>query len=889
MRGLIVPRTCLGPSATEASACTITRVNKRRTQQQTFIKNTLSKTPNMEHLPAVPTRTVHGLETVPYVCKKSYDREPFLTYPIRENKPYFIPDTAANVNIVIGKSSILEYERLYPTPNKDFEAFCQTWLFFGLINEFLGDFCNSEDFVRPEPAGDGRTLSTSRLPELVRRWLESIEDGSSTITYDHIAKCLYTTFNTLKAAGPEFDLRVKFCIASIGELFEYAANKAFNVEDEVLYNKCPATWRRHLGNTSFVERLERSGWCPSQIDIMMRSSTTVQSLHFFASMQNFNSAERHRLCNTKKCVAYQTDLEDYKTQHATTQCECKDLNIDISDLNAVLATGALPLLRIREAEKLEELTMEIVASQPDSKYLALSHVWADGLGNSNGNALPRCQLLQLSKLTENLRTKLSPESPQAELLFWCDTLLCPTAAGAAKSQVLKQMREIYEQATCVLVLDASLRLCESEAMGPEETCARIIASGWMRRLWTFQEGALSTHNGRLWFQFRDQAVNSHYLWQNLKTLFNSDMCRRGLALDILGRMRTLMKFFHRETGANIATVEKAFEHRSVSVPSDEPLLIGTLLGLDVAGILDDSDGSNETRVHRMWSLMSASVHGIPKSILFRLGPRLKEEGYRWAPSSLLDHEDDNAVLQTMLKNDDQGTRTEHGLMVRLPGHNISFPQRPSWLPVNAWNIQMDEKRVYMRDDEAFWYEVRRRWPNEEGDFLSKEAFSSAMQSHTDLWVTYLETGFQARSDGAQQTCTALLTRLVREGSEVKYVRSYMHINVLRSRKVVCGIFEAAYQCAQKLIESAPARQLANMSNDGIDMESPEYQAAFDALQPEILRITESEENEVARITARQISGRNDDVLFGAFIRSMFLGYYAIMGPRTPDNQQWCVD
>ena len=80
-----------------------------------------------------------------------------------------------------------------------------------------------------------------------------------------------------------------------------------------------------------------------------------------------------------------------------------------------------------------------------------------------------------------------------------------------------------------------------------------------------------------------------------------------------------------------------------------------------------------------------------------------------------------------------------------------------------------------------------------------------------------------------------------------------------------------------------------MSKDGIDMESPEYQAAFDALQPEILRITEIEENDLARTTARQFSGGDDDVLFGALVRSMFLGYYVIMGPRTPDNQQWCVD
>lgn len=34
---------------------------------------------------------------------------------------------------------------------------------------------------------------------------------------------------TLMSAGPEFDLSVKFCIASVGELFEYATNKAFGI------------------------------------------------------------------------------------------------------------------------------------------------------------------------------------------------------------------------------------------------------------------------------------------------------------------------------------------------------------------------------------------------------------------------------------------------------------------------------------------------------------------------------------------------------------------------------------------------------------------------------------------------------------------------------------
>ena len=801
-----------------------------------------------------------------------------MTYPVRENRPEIIPDAAK-----AGKEPLWEHERHHPTPNKKFEAFCQTWLFFGLINELLGNICESADFVRPEKIGDSRTISTSRLGALVEQWVSSVQDGSCTMTYEHVAKCLRLTHTTLMAAGPEFDLSVKFCIASVGELFEYAANKAFGIGYHLFENKCPDAWRTPFGEFTWVERLRKSGWCPSHIEIIVGSPASLQSMYFFASMHDLVSAGSHGLCDRMKCVAYQTDLKSYATRHDTKDCRCEELCVDASSLDAVLTTGALALLRIREVETLDELAVEVVPSQPHSRYLTLSHIWADGLGNAKANALPRCQLLQLRKYTQSLEAKLNPNGQQTELLFWCDTLCCPADPGEGKKRVLAQMKTIYERATCVLVLDASIRFYESEAMAPEEICARILASGWMRRLWTFQEGALSADKGRLWFQFHDKAVDFHSLWEEI-VRFKSDWARKGLTTDILVRMRLLNDFFRRETGADLNTVDAALRHRSVSVSSDEPLLIGTLLGLDVAGILN---GSDETRIHRMWSLMPAAVRGVPKSILFRLGPRLKEEGYRWAPSSMLYHEESNATLTTRGMENYQGTPIEHGLMVQLSGYHIRFPKCPNGLPANPWNISMDTNLLYMRDDEACWYVVRRRWPTAEGDYLYKDQLNSAaMRSNTNLWVTFLETDFQARSDSFQQTNMALLTRLAQESNDVKYVHSYMHIQVFQFQTNFCELFEAAYRCAQKLAESGPAQRLADMSKEGIDMESPEYKAVFDTLKPEIHHIATIDR---AMAAARQSSGNDDDVIFGGIVRLIFIGRYAIMGPRTPDTQQWCVD
>ena len=835
----------------------------------------------MNHLPIASTGTVEDLEIVPYVCEKPYDGGPFLTYPIRENRPEIVPDADR-----ASMQSLVEYERFHPTPNKIFESFCQTWLFFGLINELLGSICQPEDFVRPGEGGDCKIISTSRLPGLVRQWMTSVEDGVSPMTYEHVAECLRLSYAYLLAAGPKFDPSVKFCIASIGELFSFATNIAFGIENLVLNNKCPASWYRHVGKTPWIERLGASGWCPSQIEVMMSSTLSLQTLHFYASMKAPALARRHDMCDDLKCVAYQTNLTDYQTQHVNKECGCKELYVDMSRLNAVVSTGAIALLRIREVESLDELTAEIVASEPDSCYLALSHVWADGLGNAKANALPRCQLLRLSRLADRLRVNLDLEKPQVELLLWCDTLCCPVAPGEAKNQVLAQMRNIYERARCVLVLDASLTLYEIGAMSPEETCAQIIFSGWMRRLWTLQEGALPAPNKRLWFQFRDQVLNFQSLRGPIAELFNNDWSQRGLATDLIGQTRFLLGFFHPELVANLDTVVSAFKYRSVSVPLDEPLLIGTLLGLDVAGILN---GSEKTRMRRMWSLMPAAVHGVPQSILFRLGPRLSETGYRWAPSTIMYDEETNMILGTKQEGIGKGIPTEHGLVVRLSGYHMSFPERPRGLPVDLWNLNMDENLLFMRDEEANWYLVSRRWTGAEGDYLSKDRFSSIMRTRTDLWVTLLETGFLARSDSIQQASTALITTLVREADEVKYVNSYMHIHVWRYGKSSRQMIDAAYGCAQKLAESEPAQRLAKVGDEEINMELPDYKALIDALKSEVHRTAVSGEFDVGRKLARQSSGKDDDVLFEEMVRLIFVARYAIMGPKTPESQQWCVD
>ena len=243
---------------------------------------------------------------------------------------------------------------------------------------------------------------------------------------------------------------------------------------------------------------------------------------------------------------------------------------------------------------------------------------------------------------------------------------------------------------------------------------------------------------------------------------------------------------------------------------------------------------------------------------------------------MLHYESTNATLSTVLKGENQGIPTKQGLMVRLSGYHISFPQRPKGLPVSPWNLGLDKELLYIRDDEACWYIARRRWPNAEGDYLSKEQFSSTVEwSLTDLWITLQDIEYQMPAGPFQETRTALLTRLIRESDEVKYVHSYMHMNFLQYRTDLCEMLEAAYRCAQKLAESAPAQRLASMSEDEIDMESSDYKAVFDTLEAEIPSILASGEYDsglaIARERSRTIGAGNGDALLGVYVRLMFTG------------------
>ena len=174
------------------------------------------------------------------------------------------------------------------------------------------------------------------------------------------------------------------------------------------------------------------------------------------------------------------------------------------------------------------------------------------------------------------------------MLLWCDTLCCPVSPEEAKNLALQEMYRTYDKATVVLVLDRGLISPRAKGMHADEACLRIATSRWMTRLWTLQEGALPARRSKLFFQFTKTALPLAVLYNYIHKTEHADITRRGVMHGVTQRFHTFMTLFNSETSettaAGMEDIIRGLVYRSVTVPADEPLIIATLLALNLERI-----------------------------------------------------------------------------------------------------------------------------------------------------------------------------------------------------------------------------------------------------------------------------------------------------------------
>jgi hypothetical protein len=302
---------------------------------------------------------------------------------------------------------------------------------------------------------------------------------------------------------------------------------------------------------------------------------------------------------------------------------CRELEVELRSLTKLLLCDQIPLISVQTPTQGKN-TLSIKPLEAKMPYVAISHVWSDGLGNLQRNSLPECQFNRIRDLSRSSGLI----TPEIELI-WIDTLCIPPDSADsdnAQRAALQRMREVYEGATAVLVLDSWLASCHILDLSPSEVLMRIFHSNWNRRLWTYQEGALAK---KLIFQFQDSVVDIDYFYRE----FLKD---RNIFIDLTLRNTFIIKYrslrhFMRNTRRSVDSLRhiiSACKHRATSVVEDEALCLATLMGLDVQRVLGHHP---KLRMQAFWGMLE----DVPSDILLHNGEKMSKEGLRWAPKTLL--------------------------------------------------------------------------------------------------------------------------------------------------------------------------------------------------------------------------------------------------------------
>jgi hypothetical protein len=317
------------------------------------------------------------------------------------------------------------------------------------------------------------------------------------------------------------------------------------------------------------------------------------------------------------------------------------------------------------------------------------------MGNELENALPRCQLIRLQNLAEEVDYRRRNEPPPSlsinerlavaddlsdisdqeppmdrnadtELVgFWVDTLCVPVGPDELRIGQIGKMRHIYKDASCVLVLDRWVQSVATTA-DISEKFSRLYLSNWQHRLWTCQEGIFAQS---LYFQLSDRQ-------QRLAEFTEEAGLRKdgplkctipAMALDIPAFNEGKLESF--DLSEKVHPILNAVRLRTTTKQKDETVCIATLLGLEPAPILRVRDEPGRDICEQRMEKLMQIIKKIPQGLIFNKMERLTSPGYRWAPRTFLGQK----LSGPLWEADPDFLNGEGGLLIPCHGLVVHYP------------------------------------------------------------------------------------------------------------------------------------------------------------------------------------------------------------------------
>ncbi|KAG7077254.1 Endonuclease/Exonuclease/phosphatase family protein [Colletotrichum scovillei] len=605
----------------------------------------------------------------------------------------------------------------------------QGWLFCSLLQEFLGNLYKWQKYTSWTYDDQEKlktiSLSTKTLHEDMASLrasgpLASIRNGDA---YEkHLKTCLdqaFEAFHEIESRFPGFSAAFAeeiLCLASLAETLDSAVQTALvhgpvaemdrgvqhfpESAKRPLFSKVASLLDLSSGDNKLA--MIRAGWCPGDITKIGESFNTIAAFYYFSKFKADSTvADLH-----KDCPEYGCSLRiPAEPKHMSDGCKCPGMiSFDEENLIDIYQKGDVPCFSIG---RLEDGSLGIALSScsideesqkdPSNHYVALSHVWSEGMGNPAANALPFCQLAYVQHWAmmayQVVEEKEADESKEGtgimiqtkpkirQLNIWIDTMCCPATPGYGKNLCLSMMRDIYSNANVVMVRSAVLEALEigDIVRDPSNGVMDVAAQLWASRArgigdrlcLSFADGILSLESiinvlkqaprqeallaYRFMAEFRDLST---HMWQ-----LGDDDGDKPLEHSLKG-----FDFF-----LNMLTV--ALKYRNVTVASDEVICLATLMNLRInstRGVvpLIGHGETPEEGMCELWRRLQGLGGSLPSDLIFSSVPRVQVPGYRWAPATLVQYAK-HGNLYVSHSSAYPAKISDKGLHVRLPGARLT--------------------------------------------------------------------------------------------------------------------------------------------------------------------------------------------------------------------------
>lgn len=413
------------------------------------------------------------------------------------------------------------------------------------------------------------------------------------------------------------------------------------------------------GEGKLHKRLEARGWCKSLFNYLINDIGICTAE--YATLMNATNASPldHRSCSYNGCSARRVDPKNHVTRHTDECRRCAFRKPNLDSITLTYEIGSFPLIDLDKIEGNQTILTDCVTSFQngnDTPFIAISHVWSDGLCSDADTGLPACQVSSIKQLAALCKT----ESASDFHLIYIDTLCIPRDEHI-KKMAINTMARVYSTAAIVLVLDSTLRTVDVGTSSAARVLLQLITSPWNHRLWTLQEALLARE---LIFAFRDGLYKAWDLWR----------CGNSIPTPIGLECRLKLGELLVKKHINVVRIASLLRRRSSSVPADEFLAVASLLEIPVEPL---TSKEGEARCCEFWILLKH----VPHSIVFQVQEKISVEGFRWAPRSLMGPK----ATSTMRADGDAIVTATHGLRGT---YDLLIFQRPQNLDFTKYKLYL---------------------------------------------------------------------------------------------------------------------------------------------------------------------------------------------------------